>query len=105
MDATARLATIADLKRIRIEAEVDEFDAGNVTLGADVRISAEGFPNQSWRGYVEEIPNSVVARKIKPEDPGRPIDTRVLLAKIAFKEATPLKLGQRVEVEIVAQGR
>ncbi|HVH07318.1 MAG TPA: hypothetical protein VNE71_15100, partial [Myxococcota bacterium] len=39
-------------------------------------------------------------RRLKPQDPGKPEDTRVLLVKIAFQEATPLKLGQRVEVRI-----
>jgi hypothetical protein len=51
-------------------------------------------------GKIEEIPDSVVARKLKPEDPGRPTDTRVLLVKVALLEKTPLKLGQRVEMEI-----
>ena len=39
-------------------------------------------------------------RRLKPQDPGRPSDTRVLLVKVALDEKTPLKLGQRVEVEI-----
>lgn len=96
------LVTIADLKQLRIEAEVDEFDTSRVALGADVLITAEGFPGASWKGKVEEIPDSVVARRIRPEDPGRPIDARVLPVKIVFSEPTPLKLGQRVEIEILA---
>jgi RND family efflux transporter MFP subunit len=96
------IVTIADLDRVRIEAEVDEYDTGRVELGADVLITAEGFPGQSWRGRVEEIPDSVVPRRIRPEDPGRPIDARVLPVKVAFCQPTPLKLGQRVEVEIPA---
>ena len=94
------LVTVADLKRMRIEAEVDEFDAARVALGADVAVSAEGFDGQMWRGRVEEIPDAVVARRLKPEDPGRPSDTRVLLVKVALLEPTPLKLGQRVELDI-----
>jgi RND family efflux transporter MFP subunit len=102
VEVAAQIVTIADLGRVRIEAEVDEYDTGRVALGADVRITAEGFPGQSWRGKVEEVPDSVVARRIRPEDPGRPIDARVLAVKIVFAEPTPLKLGQRVEVEILA---
>lgn len=94
------LVTVADLARTRIEAEVDEFDAARVALGAPVVVSAEGFDGRTWRGRVEEIPDAVVARRLKPEDPGRPSDTRVLLVKVAFLERTPLKLGQRVELEI-----
>lgn len=96
----APLVTIANLERRRIEAEVDEFDAGRVAVGMPVAISAEGYDDLSWRGRVEEIPDRVVLRRIRPQDPARPTDTRVLPVKIAFEEETPLKLGQRVEVRI-----
>ena len=104
VEVAAQIVTIADLGRVRIEAEVDEYDTGRVALGADVLITSEGFPDAAWRGTVEEIPDSVVPRRIRPEDPGRPIDARVLPVKIAFAESTPLKLGQRVEVEILPNG-
>jgi len=100
LEAGSPLLTVADLKRTRVEAEVDEFDAGRVGLGSAVKVSAEGFAGQSWKGKVEEIPDAVVGRRLKPQDPGRPSDTRVLLVKVALNEPTPLKLGQRVEVEI-----
>jgi multidrug efflux pump subunit AcrA (membrane-fusion protein) len=100
IDARAPIATLADLARVRIEAEVDEFDAGRVAVGAPVRIAAEGFDGERWGGTVEEIPDAVSGRKLKPQDPGKPSDTRVLLVKIRLDAPTPLKLGQRVEVEI-----
>ncbi len=96
----ATLMTIADLGRVRVEAEVDEFDAGRIHRGADGVVTAEGFNGQSWDANIEEIPNSVVPRNLRPEDPGKPVDTRVLLVKLAFQKPTPLKLGQRVQVEI-----
>ena len=102
VDPGGHLFTVADLKRTRVEAEVDEFDAGRIAVGAPVEIRAEGFEGKSWRGAVEEIPDRVIPRRLKPVDPARPGDTRVLLVKIAFSEATPLKLGQRVEVEMEA---
>ncbi|MBV8516703.1 MAG: efflux RND transporter periplasmic adaptor subunit [Acidobacteria bacterium] len=98
----ANIVTIADLRRTRVEAEVDEFDAARVRGGANATILAEGY-DRNWRGAIEEIPDSVVNRRIKPQDPSKPIDTRVLLVKIAFAEPTPLKLGQRVEVRIDGQ--
>ena len=104
VEAGASLVTVADLKRTRIEAEVDEFDAGRVTLGAPVTVTAEGYTGQSWKAEVEEVPDAVVPRRLKPQDPGRPSDTRVLRVKIALAEATPLKLGQRVEVAISPEG-
>ena len=93
-----RIMTIADLDRVRIEAEVDEYDAARIRLGAPVKISAEGY-DRTWTGTVEEIPSSVVSRRLNPPDPSKPIDTRVLVVKIAFAEPAGLKLGQRVEVQ------
>ena len=95
----APIITIADLAKTRIEAEVDEFDAARMRLGARVDVRAEGF-DRTWHGTIEEIPDTVVNRRLKPQDPSKPIDTRVLLVKVAFAEPTPLKLGQRVAVQI-----
>ena len=96
----APLATIADLRRTRVEAEIDEFDVGSIALGSRAIVAAEGFPDMTWNGRVEEIPDAVAGRRLKPQDPGRPADVRVLLVKIALDAPAPLKLGQRVEVSI-----
>ncbi|MEZ5312926.1 MAG: efflux RND transporter periplasmic adaptor subunit [Thermoanaerobaculia bacterium] len=100
LEARAPIVTIADLSRVRIEAEVDEFDVGRLTVGAAAKIAAEGYDETRWSGTVEEIPDAVTGRRLKPQDPGKPQDTRILLVKIRLDEPTPLKLGQRVEVEI-----
>lgn len=97
--AGERLVTVANLHKTRVEAEVDEFDAARMRLGAKTVVKAEGF-DDTWMGTIEEIPDTVVNRRLKPQDPSKPIDTRVLLVKIAFDGQTPLKLGQRVEVQI-----
>jgi RND family efflux transporter MFP subunit len=94
------LLTVVDLDARRIEAEVGEFDAGRVRVGQTAKIRAEGYANQVWSARVEEIPDVVVPRSLRPLDPASPVDTRVLLVKLALAEALPLKLGQRVEVDI-----
>lgn len=102
VDRGARVVTLADIGRLRVEAEVDEADSGKVRLGAPVVVKAEG-ESATWRGTVEEIPDAVTGRKIKPQDPARPSDTRVLLVKIALAGHEGLKLGRRVELEIEAR--
>ena len=97
--------TLADLGRVRIEGEAHEADAGGIALGAPVVITAEGYPGHSWKGRVEEIPDSVTLRRLKPQDPSRPTDTRILAVKVAFAEPTPLKLGTTVELKIEPQAR
>ena len=100
LDANDAAFTIADLGRLRIEGEAHEADAAAVAIGAPVVITAEGFPGQAWKGRVEEIPDSVTLRRLKPQDPSRPTDTRILAVKVAFAEPTPLKLGTTVELRI-----
>ncbi len=96
---------IADLARLRIEGEAHEADADRVAIGAEVEIRADGFPGQSFRGRVEEIPGSVTLRRIKPQDPARPTDVRVLALKVAFDGKTPLKLGSTVDLVVSAPRR
>jgi RND family efflux transporter MFP subunit len=102
VEVGTKVVTLADLRRVRIEAEADEADADALALGAPVEIRADGFPGRTWSGRVEEIPESVTLRHLKPQDPGRPTDTRVLAVKVAFAEPTPLKLGTTVEIKIAA---
>jgi len=97
--------TVADLDRLRVEGEAHEADAEAVALGADVTITADGYPDHSWRGRVEEIPDSVTLRRIKPQDPSRPTDARVLAVKVAFAEPAPLKLGTTVDLRIAPAAR
>lgn len=99
IEAGDEIVTVADLRKTRVEAEIDEFDTARIRLGAHVDVTAEGF-GRTWRGTIEEIPDAVVNRRLNPQDPAKPIDTRVLLVKVAFAEPTPLKLGQRVEVRM-----
>ncbi|HRB11694.1 MAG TPA: efflux RND transporter periplasmic adaptor subunit [Vicinamibacteria bacterium] len=94
--------TVADLDRLRIEGEAHEADADRVKIGAEVEIRADGFPGRSFRGRVEEIPGNVTLRRIKPQDPARPTDVRVLALKVAFEGKTPLKLGSTVDLVVSA---
>jgi HlyD family secretion protein len=97
------IVTLADLSRTRVEAEVDEFDVANVSVGDRATVTAEGFDRQ-WQGRVEEIPDVVSQRRIKPQDPSKPSDARVLLVKIALEDPAPFKLGQRLEVRLRGNG-
>ncbi|HSN68343.1 MAG TPA: HlyD family efflux transporter periplasmic adaptor subunit, partial [Thermoanaerobaculia bacterium] len=99
VDAGDPIATIVDPRRIRVDAEVDEFDVARIVPGAAVLIRADGFEGE-WRGRVEEVPLRVVGRSIRPNDPAQPVDTRVLIVGVELLGPTPLKIGQRVDVSI-----
>jgi HlyD family secretion protein len=100
VETGSALFTVADLGRVRVEAEADEADAALLALGAPVEVTAQGWAGRTWRGRIEEVADAVTPRKLKPQDPSRPSDTRVLALKVAFTEPTPLKLGATVELRI-----
>jgi len=100
VEAGTQVIRIVDASRLRIEAEIDEFDVGKLVVGAPVLVRAEGYDVPPWTARLEQIPSVVEGRQLRPQDPARPVDTRVVRAKIALLQVVPLKIGQRVEVEI-----
>jgi RND family efflux transporter MFP subunit len=100
VDVGTGVVTIADLGRLRVEGEADEADAAALVEGAPVEVKCDGYPGQAWHGTIEEVGHSVTLRKLKPQDPSRPTDTRVIAVKVAFAEPSPLKLGTTVELGI-----
>ena len=67
------LATIADMSRLFIIADVDETDIGSVELGQSVTITADAYPGKSFQGKVQRIApqgkveNSITIFKVKIE--------------------------------------
>ncbi|GJL78215.1 MAG: secretion protein HlyD [Nitrospinaceae bacterium] len=67
------LATIADMSRLFIIADVDETDVGVVKLDQNVTLSADAFPEQTFQGKVRRIApqgiveNSITIFKVKIE--------------------------------------
>lgn len=99
------IAVIADTGQLRINAEVDETDAGRLQLGDPVEIMAYAYPGKVFKGRVEEISQYVGKREIKPNNPAVNLGLKVIQVKIALLEATPLKLGMTVDVRITPSGR
>lgn len=56
------LAELADLKRVRVRAFVDEPELGPLTEGQTIEVTWDAAPNRSWTGQVEQLPKAVVAR-------------------------------------------
>jgi len=99
------LAAIADTGQLRINAEVDETDAGRLKLNDPVEVTAYAYPGKVYRGRVEEIADYVGKREIKPNNPAVNLGLKIIQVKIALLEATPLKLGMTVDVRIMPADR
>lgn len=94
------ILSIADMDRIRINAEVDETDIGRVRPGDPAEVVSYAYPDKVFKGDVREIADYVGARKIKPNNPAVNLGMKVVQVKIGLKEATPLRLGMTVDVRI-----
>lgn len=99
------LALIADTGRLRINAEVDETDAGRLRLGDPVEIVAYAYPGRRFKGRVADIADYVGKREIRPNNPAVNLGLKILQVKIELLEATPLMLGMTVDVRILPTGK
>ena len=59
------LAEMADLRKVRVRAFVDEPDLGALAQGQEVEITWDAKPGQTWKGQTEEIPKQVVSRGMR----------------------------------------
>lgn len=96
------LLVLADVAQTRVRAEVDETDVGKLAVGQTVEITADAYPGRVFPGRVADIGQAVGKRKVRPDDPARIQDMKVLETKIDVLEgAQDLKLGMTVDVRIV----
>ena len=59
------IATIADMSRLFIIADIDETDIGSVKIGHDVQITADAFPKEIFKGKVTRIsPQGLIENSI-----------------------------------------
>lgn len=78
-------------KPLRITADVDEEDIGQVKLGQVALIKADAFPNRVFEGKVNEI---------TPQ--GDPVN-KVFRVRIALPDDAPLMINMTVEVNIITE--
>ncbi len=60
MPAGDLLVEVADLRRVRLRAYVDEPEIGRLEKGQAVEVTWDALPSRSWKGTVEELPTNVV---------------------------------------------
>jgi HlyD family secretion protein len=59
------LAEMADLRKVRVRAFVDEPDLGSLATGQDVEVTWDGKPGKIWTGKTEQLPKEVVAQGMR----------------------------------------
>jgi len=102
VDMGAPLLVLGDTQRIIVRAEVDETDIGSLAVGQPARITADAYPGRVFQGKIYEIGQMIGKRKIRPEDPTRMQDMKVLETKIDVTDGgKDLKLGMTTDVKIL----
>jgi len=56
------LAEMADLRKVRVRAFIDEPEMGGLEPGEPVKITWDALPNRFWTGKTEVVPKEVVTR-------------------------------------------
>jgi HlyD family secretion protein len=106
VDISMPLIVLGDVRKIIVKAEVDETEVGKLALGLPAEVTADAYPGRIFRGRIYEIGQAVGKRRIRPEDPAKIQDMKVLETKIEIQEgAEELKLGMTVDVTILAENR
>ncbi len=95
------LVAIADIEKIWINAEADETDTAKINIGDPVEVKSDAYPERIFKGEVAEISDYIGARKVRPNNPAKNIDMKVLQVKIKLKEKSSFKPGMTVDVRIM----
>lgn len=102
VDISMPLMILGDMQKVIIKAEVDETDVGKLSMGQRAEVTADAYPGRIFPGRIYEMGQAVGKRKVKPEDPAKIQDMKVLEVKIEITEGgDELKLGMTVDVRIL----
>ncbi|MBS0332052.1 MAG: efflux RND transporter periplasmic adaptor subunit [Proteobacteria bacterium] len=89
----APLFVIADLRAVRITADVDERDVGRLAVGQQAVVRADAFPQQVFQARITEI------------TPQGDATGRIFRVRLALPTDSPLKPGMTVETNLITARR
>jgi HlyD family secretion protein len=96
--AAAPLILIGDISALRVRAEIDERDFGEIKLGQPVLVRAPAFRGREFAGKVSSIAPIVDAARISARDQRGLSDVRVVEVVVDLAEVGPLAVGMKVDV-------
>jgi HlyD family secretion protein len=91
------LLTLVDTDRLYVRATIDEFDARQIRLGQEARVSLEALPGRTLRGRLY---------KISPAVSGERQEARTFSIRVALEEGKEFaKPGMSADVEVIVARR
>jgi HlyD family secretion protein len=94
------VATIGNISRLRVRAEVDELDVNRVRPGQRAYVRADAFGDRRFPGVVSEVGQSLGKKQIRTEHPEERVDAKVLEVLVVLDEFDGLRPRLRVDVFI-----
>ena len=92
------LVVLGDLSSLRVRAELDERDIGEVKIGQLVVVRADAFPGRDFHGKVASIAPIVQAGRINSPNSRNLTDFDVTQVQIDLTDPGPLLVGMKVDV-------
>jgi HlyD family secretion protein len=99
------VATIGDLRVLRVRVEVDETDVANLALGQTAWVTADAYGTRRFSGRVIRIGETLGQKRIRTERPDERTDTRVLETLVELDPGSALPIGLRVDSFIARKER
>jgi HlyD family secretion protein len=99
------VATIGDLRVLRVRVEVDETDVAGLGLGQTAWVTADAYGTRRFPGRVVRIGETLGQKRIRTERPDERTDTRVLETLVELDPGSSLPIGLRVDSFITRKGR
>ena len=92
------IATVGDIGRLRVRADVDEADVARIAVGQKVWVSADAYGDRRFPGTVATVGKRLGRKEIRTDEPTERLDTKVLQVVIDLEGSPVLPVGLRVDV-------
>jgi HlyD family secretion protein len=96
--STQPLIVLGDLSTMRVRAELDERDVGEIKVGQQVVVRADAFPGREFAGKVTAIAPIIQSGRINPPGSRNLTDFSVTEVRIDLADPGPLVVGMKVDV-------
>jgi HlyD family secretion protein len=92
------LLILGDVSALRVHAELDERDLGNVKVGQPVIVRADAFGNREFAGKVSFIAPLVERGRLSARGQNSQTDIDVIEVQVDLTDPGPLTVGMKVDV-------
>jgi HlyD family secretion protein len=93
------IATVGDISRLRVRADIDENDVAQIALGQAVWITADAFRDKRFRGTVAQIGFQLGRKNFRNDNPQERVDTKILEVMIDLEPGVRLPIGLPVDIK------